>query len=54
MTLSFILGHKLKPKDGIAEITTTYIHLNDTDIMKAIPFIDNIYHPAALSKKIDQ
>lgn len=43
MVLSTILGHKMQPKIGMASITTTYIHLNNADIQKAVPFIENVY-----------
>lgn len=43
MVLSTILGHKMQPKIGMASITTTYIHLNNADIQKAVPFIESVY-----------
>ncbi len=43
MVLSSIMGHKLKPKEGMAEVTAKYIHIKENDILIAIPYIERIY-----------
>lgn len=45
MLLSALLGHKKKAKEGMADVTTTYIHLDDEYIKRAESYINKIYTP---------